>query len=125
MIDGANIEAGVELRIVLTSEQAAFPAISARVGGTQPTTIIPFMPVMIVAGVIATGLMVEPAGGPVAAAPIEISVASNAPVVASGVTLGLKEVYEQLRMQMASDGLPFLNADELEREIADRKGSRS
>lgn len=36
----------------------------------------------------------------------------------------VKSAYEMLREQMASEGTPFLNATELEREIAERRGMR-
>ena len=37
----------------------------------------------------------------------------------------LKASYENLRRQMEAEKLPFLNAEELECEIADRRGNRS
>ncbi|HXP86326.1 MAG TPA: type II toxin-antitoxin system HicB family antitoxin [Bryobacteraceae bacterium] len=57
---------------------------------------------------------------------IETSVAPVARAT-QGVKAGndLRKAYEELRRQMAAEGIPFLNQAELEHEIADRKGTRS
>jgi hypothetical protein len=129
MITGINFDttAGAD-GIVLTAEQCDIPAVSAKIGGTQPTSIIPLMPVGLpVAGIISVGLTIHPNDyiAPVPVAPIEITVVPSAVIVAQGTGLDLKQAYEMLRQQMLSEGLPFLNEEELEREIVDRKGTRS
>lgn len=89
------------------------PAVSAKIGGTQPTSIIPLMPVgLLVAGIINDNI------APVPIAPIEISVVPSAAIIAQGSALDLKQAYELLRQQMLSEGLPFLDQEELEREIS-------
>src|ERR1022692_4451226 len=129
MITGINFDTGVGADgIVLTAEQCDIPAVSAKVGGTQPTSIVPLMPAgLLVAGIISVGLTIRPNDhiAHVPITPIEISVVPSAAIVAQGSALDLKQTYELLRQQMLSEGLPFLDAEELEREIVDRKGTRS
>ncbi|HLX41934.1 MAG TPA: hypothetical protein VKR43_00795 [Bryobacteraceae bacterium] len=129
MITGINFKTGIEVEgIVLTSEQYDIPFASAKIGGTQPTTTIPMMPVgLLVAGMISAGLS-SLSGNDISSvrlAPIEISVVPSAAVAARGSNFDLKQAYEQLRQQMVSEGIPFLNPEELDHEIADRKGNRS
>jgi len=111
--------------------------VSAQVGPTMPSTGV--------AGVIVKALL--PILWPVAASGEQAFLRFKPPVASvDGVSYGsisvtvppdaamarghaagadLKEAYEQLRQQMLSEGLPFLGAAELEREIAERKGTRS
>ena len=131
MITGVNVDAnaGLEGVVTLTSEQLDIPPANAKIGGTNSALAIPFMPVgsLLVAGVIGITLMVSNgASQPVEAfAPIEISVAPAMSSLAQVTPLDLREAYEHLRQQMLSEGIPFLNATELDQEIADRKGTRS
>jgi hypothetical protein len=129
IVTGINFDTGAGAeRVVLTSEQYDIPFASAKVGGTQPTTIIPLMPVgLLITGMISVGLSLHPNDDtpPAPLAPIEISVEPSAAVFVPGSVLDMKQAYEHLRQQMLSEGLPLLDAEELEREIADRKATRS
>ena len=129
MITGVNVNMTVGLEsVVMAAEQCATPAPNAMVGGTSGSTI-PFMaPVgkLLIAGIIGATLMVADPAADAPFAPIEISVVPQAAAMLAEVSvLNIREAYELLRQQMASEGIPFLNAAELEREIADRKGTRS
>ncbi len=130
MIAGVNVDAnaGMEGVIMATSEQSGIPPANAKIGGTSPISTIPFMPVgsLLIAGVIGVTLLVADAAAQGVEAPIEISVVPSYTVYASQMTeADLREAYEGLRRQALSEGIPFLNAAELEREIAGRKGTRS
>src|ERR1700685_2569074 len=59
MISGMNVNTGAGLEAtVLTAEQYDILPVSAKIGGTQPTSIIPLMPVgLIVAGIIGATLL--------------------------------------------------------------------
>lgn len=130
MIDGLNVEneAGVK-GLILTAEQCDIPAVSAKIGGTQPTSILPLMPVgLLIAGIVSVSMAVVDPATYVADAtlvPIEISVVPAPPLAAHVPALDLKKAYEQLRQQMLAEGLPFLAAADLEKEIADRKRTRA
>lgn len=122
MIAGINVNTGAGLGVVLTAEQFDIPPVNATIGGTRPSSIIPLMPVgLLVAGMIsATLTVIDPS--------VNVADAPMAPIEISVVQVSahdLKQAYEHLRQQMISEGIPFLNAAELEREIAERKGTRS
>jgi len=125
MVDGMNVDAETSVeRLILTAEHYDIPLATARVGGTQPFAVIPFVAVgLIVAGTVnpMSEDMIEAAQ----MTPVEISVVTDASVPASGMTLDLKAAYEQLRDQMTLEGTTFLGPDELEKEIAERKGNRA
>ena len=132
MTTGVNVKAGGELgTIALCSEQFNIPPASASIGGASYRPLVIRMPPlsgMVVAGIVGAALTLSaPAAvNEVAWPTVEITVA---PIVlgAHGEMAGfdLKTTYDELRRQMVSEGVPFLNAAELEREIADRKGTRS
>jgi hypothetical protein len=119
--------AGLE-SVVMASEQCPIPASNPMIGGTNCGLTIPFMPPvgkLLIAGIIGVTLMVADSAAEAPLAPIEITVVPQAaPILAEVSGLDLREAYEHLRQQMAAEGIPFLNAAELEREIADRKGTR-
>jgi hypothetical protein len=124
MTTGINVAAGGELgTIELYSGQLNIPPASAEVGGAS---FNPTVNAVVIAGIIGkAATLYRPLGSENEHAwpKIEISVASMPhDRVAQG---NLKAVYEELRRQMVAEGLPFLNATELEREIAERKGIRS
>ena len=131
MITGMNMNVndGLEGAVMLTSEQCAIPPANAIVGGTNATSTIPFTPVgsLLIAGMIGLTLLVADPFVHAVETPlgsIEISIVPT-PLQTNVSILNPRETYERLRQQMASDGIPFLDAAELEREIADRKGTRS
>lgn len=126
MISGVNVNAGGGLAGVLTiiSEHYSIPPSNVEIGGvTYSRSMIPIVPIrdLIVAGITGgAGTQVAEASD----SPVEISVVPQFGLEADTPAFDVKDAYERLRRQMISEGLPFLNASELEREIADRKGSR-
>lgn len=129
VMTGVNVNAGGELGPIaaLSSEQFNIPPANASIGGTSYGSIVGPMPPfrgVVVAGVIGIGIAVA---NEHAWPMVEISVNPEAYIVHGGQMTGddLRQAYEELRRQMVSEGIPLLNAAELEREIADRKGPRS
>lgn len=125
MMTGVNVSARGELGTIapLYSEQFSIPPASASIGGVSYGPLAGQLAPLggvVVAGIVGAALVIsgcpttDEKGWPT----IEITVAQRAGV-------GLKEAYEELRQQMVCEGVPFLNAAELEQEIADRKGTRS
>ena len=129
MTRGVNVSAGGGLgSIELYSEMFDIPPASASIGGAaydSPVGIIPPFGGMVVAGIISAALILSPASSSDTWPTLEITIAPTADIApGQGATMDLRAAYEGLRRQMLSEGIPFLNADELEREINDRKGSR-
>jgi hypothetical protein len=114
---------------LLRSEQLSIPPANASVGGVSYSSLdaqrIP--PLEGKGGIVVTGISTSDLTFPTNTWPtLEITVAPTALTPEShSVEFDLEGSYEELRRQMASEGVPFLDADELEREIADRKGTRS
>ena len=121
MILGVNVDTNAGP--VPTAEQCSAVAI----GGTNcVSTFIAVGGRLFIAGVVGVTLVGADASAQAVEAlpaPIEISVVPTVPSQVSAADL--RDAYEHLRRQMAIEGTPFLNATELEREIADRKGTRS
>jgi hypothetical protein len=135
IITGVNVNAGGELGPIasLSCEQFTIPPVNASIGGASygsaPFHIPPFRG-LIVAGVVATAVAMSVpsvAAGEHPPLVVEISVDPGEYMFHGGQMTGadLRQAYEDLRRQMLSEGIPFLNAAELEREITDRKGTRS
>jgi hypothetical protein len=133
MTTGVNVNAGGELgTIALYSEHFSIPPASALIGGASYGSLPGPMPPLggiVVAGIIGVALGLSGPAGAVnehSWPTIEITVAPAAHLAHDPVEgVDLKGAYEALRRQMVFEGVPFLDAAELEREIADRKGTRS
>ena len=122
MITGINYNSPVWM---VVAEQSGLPPRppTAEVGGTEPTSSAPSMPAgFIAAGIISLGLA-SMANLPTTL--IEITSVSLVTPADDNTAIGLKSAYETLRTQMRDEGVPFLNAQELESEITERKGIRS
>jgi hypothetical protein len=122
MTTGVNASANVgPSTLVLYSQQLSIPPASASIGGicypSLPVRVSPFIGATV-AGINAPFI---PAGVNIAEYPWPTI---EATVEADALIIDVRARYDDLRWQMVSEGIPFLNAAELTLEIADRKGSR-
>ena len=108
---GVNVKSGTvwDTLTFMRSEQFSIPPASASIGGAC------YGLSRCANSVLAADIMT-----------IDITVSQPLDAAYSEVAgVELKEAFESLRRQMVSEGIPFLDAAELESEIASRKGTRS
>lgn len=129
IMEGFNVNAGGELgaALRLSPEQLDIPPANAAIGGALYGPTITMLPLtsLVVEGITITGMVPYDVGGGRGLPTIYVSIAPILSNHDDDRNVDIKAAYEKLRQQMAAEGIPFLNAAELEREIADRKGTRS